>query len=270
MDDKCILVGLSGGKDSVSLLYALWKLKEKFGYKLKALHIKLGIFDYTELSYKISQELCEKLSVPLIVFDVKGEFGWGIPEASMILRKPACSVCGIVKRWVMNKVAMDEDCDYVATGHNVDDFNSFGLKALLTYRLEDIFRISKPILEPKKEYNLVGRIRPQFYLTEFENTMYAHLNNLNFVTMRCPLATRTTQHKYKGLWEHINKVNPVGKINFAKSLVKISEIMKESENKKIELAKCKICGQPTVKGREICSFCSMRKKISEKLNLKDK
>lgn len=263
LSGKCILVALSGGKDSVSLLYALHKLKDDYKYVLKALHIRLGIGDYSDKSFSISKSLAEKLGVPLIVFDVNKSFNWTIPDAVKVLKRPACSICGLVKRWIMNKISVKEGCDYIATGHNLDDFNALGLKAFLTGRIEDIYRMPGPVLEGRREENLVGRLRPQFYLTEFENTLYAELNGLNYVDVECPLASNSTQHKYKAIWETINNLNPVAKINFLKSLEKLRKEFKES----VKLNKCKICGQPTTAGREICYFCSTRRKIEAKLSV---
>ncbi len=261
--NKCILVAVSGGKDSVALLYALSKLRDIFGYKLKALHIDLGIDGYSEESRDISIEICERLGIPLIIYDVKKTFEWDIPTAVKTLRKPACSLCGLVKRWIMNKVALDEGCEWIATGHNVDDIDAIGLKSLLTFRPDDIIRFAGPILEPKLEINLVGRLRPQFFLTEIENLFYVQVNGLRAVFDTCPLAKRSTLFKYKSIWQTIDQINPVGKINFAKTLLEISNKVKIEE---LGLRKCEKCGQPTY-GRRICSFCGLRIKIEEKIKV---
>jgi len=260
--NKCILVALSGGKDSVALLFALYKLQAIFNYKLKVLHIDLGIGDYSKRSLEVSAKLTEKLNIPLIVFDLKKEFGWSIHDAVKIIRKPACSICGLVKRWVMNKVAIENECDYVATGHNIDDVNTFVLKAMLTYRPEDIIRLPRPILKPNLEVKLAGRIRPQFYATERENLLYTLVNGLDTVSIECPLARDAKSKKYRQIWEEIDKVNPVGKINFVNTIIKIIDKLDTGEMSDIKL--CKICGYPTY-SRDICTFCSMRMRIDSKL-----
>ncbi|MGQ4891795.1 MAG: ATP-binding protein [Candidatus Njordarchaeia archaeon] len=261
LENKCILVALSGGKDSVSLLYALNRLKKDLNYNLKVLHIQLGIGLYSKESLEVSKQLAEKLNLRLIIFDLEKNLGWTIPEAVKVTKKKPCSLCGIVKRWVMNKVALEENCEYVATGHNVDDIDAIALKAMLTYRPEDIERTSSPILEPNMEVNLVGKLRPQFYLTEKENMLYAQFNGLPIVETTCPLASRSKIFKYKGIWQEIDKVNPVGKINFAKTLVEISKKLKENKREVQQLRKCVRCGMPTY-GRDVCAFCKINEKVS--------
>ncbi|MHA1609168.1 MAG: ATP-binding protein [Candidatus Njordarchaeales archaeon] len=253
-----ILVGVSGGKDSVSLLYALSVIRKEMNLEIEALHINLGIGRYSLESYNAVKKL-EKIlpDIRFHYFDLR-ELGFTIPEVVKAIKRPACSVCGAVKRWILNKFAYEKGFEFIATGHNIDDISTFYLKALLTQRIEDIMRGPEPLTPGFPDLKLVGRIRPQFYLSEMENTLYATLQNLPFVDFPCPLARGATLFKYKNLWKEILSTNPVAQINFVKSIIAIKKrIPKETQ----KLKSCEICGYPTTAADGVCFVCRLRKKF---------
>jgi len=252
-----ILVGVSGGKDSMALIFALNKLANELNIKVSALHIDLGISEYSAESRDIFVEAMKNWRIDYRVINVEDYLGVTIPEIVRVIKRPACSICGTVKRWILNKVAYENGYDYIATGHNIDDVSTFYLKALLTYREEDIIRGQDVITYPHKGFKAVGRIRPQLYLSERENLLYCIYNEIPFVEKSCPLARGALILKYKRLWEGILRVNPVAQINFVKTIIKIKRKLPAED---IELRECKVCGFPTTSRNSICSFCKIKMK----------
>ncbi|MCE4620672.1 MAG: tRNA 2-thiocytidine biosynthesis TtcA family protein [Desulfurococcales archaeon] len=124
-----VVAAVSGGKDSATLLSTLSRLREKMGFELYAFHIDLGIGDYSVESRKAAVELARRLGVPLVVFSLREELGYGVPEAAMRLRRPACSVCGIFKRYLYNAVGVELGAK-IATGHNADDLAAYSPEEL--------------------------------------------------------------------------------------------------------------------------------------------
>ncbi len=253
-----VLVAVSGGKDSMALLYALNKLKDDLGIEIMALHIDLGIDNYSIESRRAVEKLLKELDIKYIIVSVKDYLGVSIPEAVKFVRKPPCSVCGLVKRWIMNKVAYENNYDYIATGHNLDDVSTYFLKAMFTYRYEDIVRGNEVISPPKPELKMVGRLRPQIFLTEKENLFYCEVNGVPYVDLECPLSRGALLKKYKTLWETALKLNPMSQYNFTRSILSIKKKIQQEE---IEIKPCKICGFPTTASDGVCSFCKLREKI---------
>ena len=250
-----VLVAISGGKDSMALLHALNEIsKVDDRANFTAFHINLGIFDYSRKSEEIVREFSKKLGVVLIVYDLKKEIGYTIPELIRVSKRPPCAVCGIVKRWVLNKVAYECGFDYLATGHNIDDISTILLKALLSQDMYTILRMQSEFSPPRNDIKLVGKIRPQFYLSEMENRLYAELNKIPVIGEDCPLSKGATLHKYRSLWDHILKTNPVSQINFVRSILKLREQMAAFKQ---PTHLCKKCEFPTESETELCAFCRL-------------
>jgi tRNA(Ile)-lysidine synthase TilS/MesJ len=84
-----VAVAVSGGKDSVSLLHALWKLRERLGVELVGVTIDLGIRGYSEEYVGVALENFEQLGVPYRVVRL-ADYGFTIDDAAERLRRPVC------------------------------------------------------------------------------------------------------------------------------------------------------------------------------------
>ena len=249
-----ILVAVSGGKDSMSLLHALNRLSERLGLEIYAFHIDLGIPGYSSTCRNTVRAFAAEIRVPLIVYDMVEELDLSMPEIIRYSQRPPCAVCGVVRRWIMNKVAYESGFDYIATGHNLDDSSTYYLKALLTQDIYSILRGQTEILDPIPEMKLVGRIRPQFYLTERENRLYASLCNIPVVSQSCPYSRRAKIHKYRRAWSALLRVNPIAQINLTRTMLRLRKMISAERP---ELKLCMKCGFPTESPDAICSFCKL-------------
>lgn len=255
------MVAVSGGKDSMSLLHALKEISKTYPeIKVFAFHINLGIFDYSRESEKVVVNFTKKIRVPLILANVKEEIGFTIPELVNAVKKPPCSICGIVKRWLMNKVAYEAGFDWIATGHNLDDISTYLAKAMFTQDLYTLRRAQFEVSEGDLEKKLIARIRPQFYLTEYENRLYVELNEIPIVQSECPYGAKAPIHKYKEVWYAIKSVNPIAQINFVRS---IKKLLREIPTENVELKLCRYCGYPTQNPDAVCAFCKIIQKAKE-------
>src|SRR3989338_6048459 len=119
-DDK-VAVALSGGKDSTTTIYFLKKL----GYDVQGLMIHLCMGKWSERHRKNMIKFCEKLDVPLTIINFKDEVGHEICYIKDIMKKKknlsGSTVCGIMKRYILNKWARKLGATKIATGHNLDD-----------------------------------------------------------------------------------------------------------------------------------------------------
>ncbi len=245
-----ILVGLSGGKDSAVMLHIMNKILDN---EIVGFFIDLGIPTFSEESKKKVIELTEKENVPLIIYDLKKEEGFSIPEAVEVLHRPACSICGTVKRYIINKFAWENKFDKIAMGHTADDETSNILKNFVNGDLEQFVRLGPTL--PSKD-KLVARIKPLYRNYDGENLLYARINEIPFVDSACPLAIK--KKKYKRWVNFIEKESPGMKLTILKSYKKFKSHLNVHDP---ELKPCKICGYPTT--NEVCSFCKIKEKLKE-------
>jgi uncharacterized protein (TIGR00269 family) len=244
-----VLVAVSGGKDSVSLWHALAKLK----YKCDALFLSTGMG-----TPKLEQldQMAKSIGSNFIVYDAHEDLmGLDIPKIAKILRRPTCSVCGSVRRYLMNKFAVENGYDVLATGHNLDDEVSFLLGNLLNWQTGYLARQSPTL--PKTE-KFVKKIKPLVLLTEKETYAYALINNLPFSEEKCPFSKNASSLLYKRVLNEIEVVQPGTKLRFYAGA---QEFFKEKEP--VQLRECIVCGYPTTE--EVCSFCKMRERLKNAL-----
>ncbi len=233
-----VLVALSGGKDSAALLGALASLREKLGYEIVAIHIDLGIYEYSVRSREAAERLAEKLGVPLIVVPLKEVLGATIPELAKLSGRPPCSVCGMVKRYVTNAAAVELEADALALGHNADDLAVYNLKSFLNQDLEAISKLG-----PKTESVpgvAVGRIRPLYTVYEKESFLYAYLKGLPFVHEDCPFVEN--QQMERQLKEVVNRLEEERPGTKVQLVTKLALRIRDYPRPRGEIRRCKACG----------------------------
>jgi len=256
------LVAVSGGKDSVTLLHLMNKVAEYFGFEIHGLTIDLGIGrNYSKKSIEASIKNYEMLKVPYTIFSLKKHYGFTIDDIALYgkkvgIKKPVCSVCGTIKRYIMNKVALDVNADIIVTGHNLDDMVQYILSSVYSGRIENITRLS--LKTPTKD-RLVGRVKPLAYFSEKETLMYVLLKKLPFNYDVCPhYRPRKLYEKIRRVSNELEEIVPGSKITLVRSfLEKIQPALEAKYSFSTEeLRECKLCGMPSAS--EICSFCKIR------------
>lgn len=249
-----ILVAVSGGKDSLSL----WKALVNLGYEADGFYINLGIGEYSEKSHTLAQEFAKKIGRTLYVISLKDEI-MPIPEIKKYDSRPACSVCGTVKRYYMNKFAKENGYSIIATGHNLDDESAVLFSNTLNWSVEYLKR-QYPVLP--QEDGFVRKVKPLCKISEKESAMYAVLSGIDYIEEECPFSEGATSIDYKIFLSQLEEKSPGTKLRFySEFLRKMYPLLKQSEEK-IPLNSCKICGEPTT--GEICSVCALKNKLKIK------
>src|SRR3989338_1215773 len=120
--EEHIGVAISGGKDSLTTLSLLKRLSdENPRIKISAYTIDEGIHGYRDATLVIAKKFCDTVGVPLHVFSYEKEFGMPLDEILNVLDVKPCSICGVFRRYLLNKKAKELGFTKVATGHNLDD-----------------------------------------------------------------------------------------------------------------------------------------------------
>ncbi len=243
-----VLVAVSGGKDSI----ALWEVLHRLGYATTGLHIQLGIDDYSRRALAVTRQFADERGLPLILVDLRTAYRLSIPQLAELTRRRTCSVCGLTKRYVMNRVAVEEGFDVVATGHNLDDEASVLLGNVLHWQTDALVR-QGPVLPAKEK--LAKRIKPLYLLTEREILAYTLLRRLPYQHEECPFAVGAKSLLYKEALNKLEHAMPGTKQVFLEQyLKKIEPVLKGGlASEEAKLKECERCGYPTT--GEVCAFC---------------
>jgi tRNA-5-methyluridine54 2-sulfurtransferase len=246
-----ILVAVSGGKDSL----ALWDVLLGLGYDVTGLYLGLGIGEYSDRSYEVARDFADRRGVPLLIVDLKRDHGFDIATAGRRGSRSTCAVCGLSKRYVFNRAALEGGFDVVATGHNLDDEAATLLGNTLRWQTEAIARQSPAL--PAHE-GMVRKVKPLHRLSELETAAYAFLRGIDYVVEECPLVAGNTQLRYKEAMNAVEHTSPGTKAQFFLGYLERGAPLFRSEDR-AELRSCEACGQPTT-GR-FCAFCRARAQI---------
>jgi uncharacterized protein (TIGR00269 family) len=246
-----ILVAVSGGKDSL----ALWDVLLDLGYDAGGLYLGLGIGDYSSRSGQLVRALAAERGAELVEVDLSDEFGFDIPTAGRKGSRSTCSVCGLSKRYVFNRAALEHGYDVVATGHNLDDEAATLLGNTLRWQTDYIAR-QFPVL-PSEE-GLLRKVKPLHRLSELETAAYAFLRGIDYVVEECPLVAGNTQLRYKEALNRLEAASPGTKAQFFLSFLDRGVPLFQRHDA-VDLRRCERCGQPTT-GR-FCAFCRARAQV---------
>jgi uncharacterized protein (TIGR00269 family) len=262
--EEKVLVAVSGGKDSLSL----WDILRRLGFQADGLYICLGIDDQRHpmgggLSYSSeSQRLTEKFAagrgLKLHVVDIQKEYGATIPQFTLKShrgRGKLCSVCGLVKRHVMNRVARDFGYEVLTTGHNLDDEAAVLFGNTLTWAGEYLLR-QGPVLPGIP--GLARKVKPLCRIYEREMLAYALLRGIEYIYDECPFSVGSTTIYYKQLLNKLESDRSGAKQAFYLSFLEArkSGLFAAREDIQAELHPCPNCNQPT-SARDLCSFCRL-------------
>lgn len=201
-NDK-IAIGLSGGKDSLCLLYALNGLKRYYPKKFDIIAITIHPgnkgFDTSNI-----EEICKKLNVEHIIFksDIS-DIVFNIRE-----EKNPCSLCANLRRGILSSVAVENGCNKIALGHHSDDVVETLLMSLF---LNGKFHTFSPITHLTRSNITV--IRPLIYAEEKQIKSLA--KKLNFPPSKkcCPMDGSSKRQYIKDLIHDLNKDMPKIKEN---------------------------------------------------------
>ena len=204
-DGDHILVGLSGGKDSLLLTELLGRRAQiyKPRFTVTALHVRIKERDYhTDLSYL--ESFCAEAKVPLNVRDTEiGELPNTPNTPNTRTTQNPCFLCSWYRRKALFNVAQELGCNKIAFGHHRDDVAQTLLMNLI---FQGAFASMPPILQLDKMP--LQLIRPLCLIDEADIITYAAMRGYEKQTKLCPFEHVSSREKVKELLEHIKALNP--------------------------------------------------------------
>ncbi len=240
-----VIVACSGGKDSTVALYLL----KKFGYDVEALTINLLIGEWSKKNLENITKFCEDYEIKLHIVDVQKEFGFSIAELKN------CTICGIIKRWLINKKARELNATKIATGHNLNDevetilLNIFNGNLALSAKLG-------PKVGIIKDKKFVQRIKPLYFCTDEEIKKYSKIMKFQILYKPCPYSANSFRKCVREFLYQIRKKYCNSEITITNNFLnKILPIVRKEYLLENKLKYCNICGEPT--NNKICKACKL-------------
>ena len=248
-DDR-VLVAVSGGKDSL----AVWDILLDLGYRADGLYIGLGIGGYSDTSGRHARDYARSRGAELLEVDLPGEYGYDIPTGSRAARRTPCSACGLSKRHLFDKAALDGGYDVLVTGHNLDDEAAVLFGNVLHWQTEYLGR-QRPVLPARDGFP--RKVKPLVRLSEREMAAYCIVTGIDYLVDECPMAAGNKHIGYKEALNDIEVRSPGSKADFYFSFLRraADRFEAESETERESLSACARCGAPTT--TEVCAFCRL-------------
>ncbi len=197
-DGDRVAVGVSGGKDSLTLLMALSELRRYYPVRFELSAVTVGM-GFPGMDFAPVAELCGRLGVPFIykateigpvVFDARHE-------------KNPCALCSKMRRGALNDLIRQRGITKLALGHHMDDAVETFLMSLLyegrIYCFEPVTYMSR---------SGVTQIRPLLYCREADVAGYVKKHSLPVVKSTCPMDGESSREGVKNLLKDLNRTYP--------------------------------------------------------------
>ncbi|QUH31638.1 tRNA lysidine(34) synthetase [Vallitalea guaymasensis] len=197
-DGDKIAIGVSGGKDSLALLYALKGLQRFYPkkFEVEAITVSLGFDNFNLTGVK---NLCKELDINYTIVDTDiGEIIFNERK-----EKNPCSLCAKMRKGALNEMADKLGCNKIALGHHKEDIVETMMMSLF---FEGRFYTFSPVtyLDRMKLYS----IRPFMYVAEKDLIGFKNKYNLPVVKSPCPADGNTKREYMKNLLSNLEKENP--------------------------------------------------------------
>lgn len=246
-----VIVACSGGKDSTTVLYLL----NKFGYNVEGMMIDLMMGEWSKNNLENAKMFCAEEGIKLHVVDLRKEFGSSMCFIRSKVQKKHklsnCMVCGVIKRWLMNKKARELKGTKLATGHNLDDEAETVLMNLLKGNLK-VGLNSGPKTGIVIDKKFVPRIKPLYFCLNEDVKKYSKLMKFPVIYKPCPCRAESFRVKVR---KELNKKEPKAKENIVKSFLKTLPALRKKYGVKEKVNYCQICKEPS-RG-ELCKMCGL-------------
>lgn len=211
-DGDKVLIGLSGGKDSLALLELLGKrsriLKPRFS--VVAVHVGMTNIPYkSDLNYL--KEYSESFRVPFVHYETSF-------DPSTDTRKSPCFLCSWNRRKALFTVAKEQGCNKIALGHHMDDILE---TLLMNITFQGAFSSMPPKLVMKKFDMTI--IRPMCLVHEVDLIGLAAVRGFRKQVKNCPYETQSNRSDMKQVLKSLEALNPEARYSLWGSMTNVQE-----------------------------------------------
>jgi len=256
-----VLLAISGGKDSYTLLDVMSKIHDPS--KLVALTLIEGIEGYNRDDVLDSIRIkTRSLGIDHIVLTLKEVVGASVDDFVRGIKYRGinispCTYCGIARRRAINIKARELGVDKVATAHVLDDEAQTYVMNLLR---GDMTRLVQAHPRgPQLSKLFVRKVKPLRKVYERETAIYAYLHGYKFQERECPYIIHrpTLRARIRDFLYRLELERPGSLLKLVEALDETLDNYVLNYHKLPELPRCRICGEPTSYDRDLCKFCEL-------------
>ena len=253
-EDK-VIVAVSGGKDSTAILSILKEL----GYHVEALTIDVIIGKYTKQNLENIRKFCASIHVKLHEVSFKTEFGYSLCYLKALLyakgvRLKSCSICGVLRRYLINRHARLLGATKLVTGHNRDDEVQGILMNFLRGQPAQSAKLG--IVSASSDPTFVTRVKPLYFCGEEEITQYCKDMQFPVEYGRCPCSIVSYRNSMRELLDTLAMEIPNVRANILTSFLAMqSQIKSHYLPTAKTLQHCQYCGEAST--GNLCKPCSL-------------
>lgn len=247
-DDR-IVVAVSGGKDSLSLMDVLVRIESFRPYaELIVVTVDEGISGYRDEAIEIARRETRGRGVEHVIVSFKDRFEYTLDEMVAVLKERGsgvypCTICGVLRRKLLNQAARELGADVVATAHTLDD-------VVQTYILNIMRGDCAKSRARIADNHLIPRVTPFRFTPEREVAFYAYVRGMQFQTYACTYAPTSSRNLVRSFLNDFDAKYPGALFTALRSLERIDFPVKRAPR-----MKCQICGEPS--SREMCRACEV-------------
>jgi len=246
-----IAVALSGGKDSSALLHLLHTiLAPNRKIKIVAITVDEGISGYREKTIENAINLASDLEIPHTTVSFKDAFGRTLDDLMKESDRPPCSVCGALRKNLLNKTAKQLGAKHLAIGHNLDDEAQTILINHLRGDIRRLVRLSHARVQP----GLVPRIKPLRHVPESEVVAYAGAAGLSVCPKACPYMDEAYRLGVRIFLREFEDAHPGTRHGIVRGFDRMIGALGDAYPQ-ASLVPCRVCGEPCTDG--LCQACTM-------------
>jgi len=262
-----IIVALSGGKDSISLLYNLIKIQERTynSEPIIALMIDEGIKGYRKNSIEKAKDFCKIYDIEHKIISFKEKIGYKLDEIINIKKKYidyryACNYCATFRRRLLNDSAKDLGGTVLALGHNLTDVAETFLMNILYKRFQII---ANQYLFKEQNSRIdnyfIRKITPLMRIPEDEIFLYANIKKFDYYPSHCPYREKDPiiRKRVLDFIQKCKQYSPEIEFNLFNGFLELSKSL-HYQNEKIDYNFCQLCGYPCG-NTKICTYCNYLK-----------
>ena len=256
-----VLVALSGGKDSVTLLDILDTFRQMNIIEICAVTVDEGIVGYRSDGVDIAIRHVKRLGIEHKVVSFKESYGITLDE---IMKNPnhrgSCTYCGVFRRWIINRAARDFGATKIATGHNLDDETQAILMNYLEGNIDNLGKIGS--ITDSKSPLFTPKIKPLREIPEKEIGLYAIARELEVHFAGCPYSQESFRGEVGEIIKKLSKDHPTIMYSTLSGFEKIKKALKKEYSTEFKFERCTVCGEPS--SNEICRVCTFLEELDKK------
>jgi len=261
-----ICVAASGGKDSLTVLYLTKKyLREHhLSCSLFALAIDEGIHNYRSKTLQNLEHFCQQHDINLHIVKTTDEFSATLdqayPKVNKDTKKKPCNICGVWRRYLLNKHARRLGATKLITGHNLDDEAQAILMNIFKANT-DLAAHLGPVTGVEEHKLFVQRVKPLYFCREKETRLYALLQNFPVEFAECPYSRAGLRSHIQEMLNEFEQHYPGTKQGIINYFLDILPLLKERAKKQVQepLLACSRCQEPA--HQEICNACKIQEAL---------